>query len=59
MKNLVKYLISTVAFGLIYTLMGYLFTKNIAWKMIIVATLTYAVSSIIIHIISKKLATKR
>ena len=59
MKDWVKHLIGTVAFGLIYALMGYLFTKNIDWKIIIVATLIYALSSIIIHIIDKKLEKKK
>ena len=59
MKEWGGYLISAVAFGIIYTLMEYLFSKNIDWKMVIVATLIYAVLNTIIHIISKRLVTKK
>ena len=43
MKGFIKYLISTVVFCLVYSLLQYLFDKNIDWKMIIVSTIIYGV----------------
>ncbi len=59
MKNWVKYLISTIAFGLIYVLMEYLFSKSIDWKMVVVATIIYGVLNIVAPIIANKTGKKK
>lgn len=43
MKNWKKYLISTITFFVMYTLVRYLLIKNIDWKLTIVATIIYGV----------------
>ena len=59
MKNWVKYLVSTVVFGLIYIVVEYLFYKNIDWKMVIVATILYGVFNIGISKIINKTTKKK
>ena len=44
MKNWIKYLISTIVFGIVYTLALYLFTKNINLKLIILTTILYGIT---------------
>ena len=59
MKNWVKYLLSTVIFGLIYIVVEYLFYKNIDWKVVIVATTLYGVLNIGISKIINKTTKKK
>ena len=58
MKRYMKYLISTVIFFIMYTLIEYLLIKTINFKMIIVTTIIYAVLYIIIDLICDKLLKK-
>ncbi len=51
MKNWIKYLISTIVFGIVYTLALYLFTKNINLKLIILTTILYGITYIAINIL--------
>lgn len=55
MKKYIKYLINIVVFGIIYTLVMYLFSKSINWKMVFVTTIIYAVSYIVTDLICDKL----
>ena len=59
MKNWVKYLVSTVTFGLIYIVVEYLFYKNIDWKVVVVATILYGVLNIGISKIVNKTTNKK
>lgn len=59
MKKWIKYLISPFAFGITYILIEYLFSKNIDWKMVIVATIMYTVLYIVIDYICNKTRTKK
>ena len=43
MKIWIKYLINMIIFGVIYTVVDYLFTKNIDLKMVIVASILYTI----------------
>lgn len=43
MKIWIKYLINMIVFGVIYTVVDYLFTKNIDLKMVIVASILYTI----------------
>ena len=43
MKKWIKYLISIVVFSIMYIVVEYLLTKDINWKMVIVATIIYAI----------------
>lgn len=43
MKKWIKYLISIVVFSIMYIVVKYLLTKDINWKMVIVATIIYAI----------------
>ena len=54
MNRWIKYLISTIIFGIVYTLVEYLLNKNINWKMVIVTTITYTILYITIDLISNK-----
>ena len=54
MKRWIKYLISTIIFGIVYTLVEYLLNKSINWKMVIVTTITYAIFYTTIDLISNK-----
>lgn len=55
MKKYIKYLINIVVFGIIYTLVMYLFSKSINWKMVFVTTIIYAVSYIVNDLVCDKL----
>ena len=59
MKGFIKYLISTVVFCLVYSLMQYLFDKNIDWKMIIVSTIIYGIIYPVVDIACAKLVSKK
>lgn len=54
MKKWIKYFISTVIFGTIYTIVEYLLTKDINWKMVIVAIVLYAILYTTIDLICNK-----
>lgn len=41
MKEYMKYIISTIVFLVVYTLVSYLLTKNIDFKMIIITSIVY------------------
>lgn len=43
MKNYIKYIISTIAFFVVYSLLEYLFSEKIDWKMVITTTIIYAI----------------
>lgn len=58
MKNWKKYLISTVAFFVMYTLVKYLLTKNIDWKLTIVATVIYGILYTGIDLVCNKFKNK-
>lgn len=58
MENWKKYLISTIAFFVMYTLVRYLFTKNLNWKLTIVATIIYGILYTGIDLVCKKLKNK-
>lgn len=58
MKKWIKYLVSTVVFFVVYTLMEYLLTKSINWKMIIVTTIIYGVLYTTIDLICDKYIKK-
>lgn len=58
MKKVFKYLISTVIFCTIYTIITYLLTKNINWKLVIVATIIYATFYTLIDLICNRLQSK-
>ena len=55
MKKYIKYLINIVVFGIIYTLVMYLFSKSINWKMVFVTIIIYAVSYIVTDLVCDKL----
>ena len=55
MKKYIKYLINIVVFGIIYTLVMYLFSKSINWKMTFVKKIIYAVSYIVTDLVCDKL----
>ena len=55
MKKYIKYLINIVVFGIIYTLVMYLFSKSINWKMVFVTTIIYAISYIVTDLVCDKL----
>lgn len=55
MKKYIKYLINIVVFGIIYTLVMYLFSKSINWKMTFVTTIIYSVSYIVTDLVCDKL----
>ena len=59
MKKWIKYLISLFAFGITYILIEYLFSKNIDWKMVIVATIMYAVLYIVMDFIFNESRTMK
>jgi len=59
MQNWVKYLVSTVIFGLTYIAVEYLFYKNIDWKVVIVATILYGVLNTGISKIVNKTTKKK
>ena len=59
MKGFIKYLISTVVFCLVYSLLQYLFDKNIDWKMIIVSTIIYGVLYTVIDLACAKMISKK
>ena len=59
MKGFFKYLISTVVFCLVYSLMEYLFTKNIDFKMVIVSTIMYGIIYPIVDLVCAKLVSKK
>ena len=54
MKKWIKYLTSTVVFSVIYTIAEYLLTKNINWKMVVIATIIYAILYTTIDLTFKK-----
>ncbi len=58
MKEYMKYIISTIVFIVVYTLVSYLLTKNIDLKMIIITTIVYAVSYTTIDLICNKTISK-
>ncbi len=58
MKRYMKYLISTIIFFVMYTLIEYILIRNIDFKMIIVTTIIYAVLYIIIDLVCDKLLKK-
>lgn len=55
MKKYIKYLINIVVFEIIFTLVMYLFSKSINWKMVFVTTIIYAVSYIVTDLVCDKL----
>ena len=59
MKNWVKYLISTVAFGLMYLLLEYQFSKSIDWKMVVVATILFGLLNAGASEIANKITKKK
>ncbi len=54
MKKLIKYLISTAIFGFVYTLVLYLFTKSIDWKMIVITIIIYVFLYFVIDLVWSK-----
>lgn len=58
MKKWMKYLISITVFCFIFTVCEYLLTENINWKIVIGATIIYAIFYIIIDLICNKLLLK-
>ena len=59
MQKRMKYLISTGVFCIIYTVAEYLLTGNINWKMVIVATVVYAVLYAAVDLFCNKFTVKR
>lgn len=58
MKEYMKYIISTIVFLVVYTLVSYLLTKNIDFKMIIITTIVYAVSYTTIDLVCNKVSSR-
>ena len=58
MKEYMKYIISTIVFLVVYTLVSYLLTKNIDFKMIIITSIVYAISYITIDLVCNKISSK-
>ena len=54
MKEYLKYVISTIVFAVVYTLVSYLLAKNIDFKMIIITTIVYAISYTTIDLLCNK-----
>lgn len=59
MKKYLKYIISTIVFAVVYTLVSYLPTKNIDFKMIIITTIVYAISYTTIDLVCNKVSSKK
>ena len=59
MKKYLKYIISTIVFAVVYTLVLYICTKNIDFKMILITTIVYAVSYTTIDLICNKTISKK
>ena len=55
MKKWTKYLMSTI----VYTMVTYLLTKNISFKMIAITTLVYAIFYTATDLICNKLSSKK
>ena len=58
MKKGFKYLINTIIFCTIYTMVTYLLTKNINWKLVIITTMIYVTFYILIDLICNRLQSK-
>ena len=58
MKEYMKYIISTIVFLVVYTLVSYLLTKNIYFKMIIITSIVYAISYTTIDLVCNKISSK-
>ncbi len=59
MKKWLNYLISTISFCISYTIVKYLFSKNIDYKLVIVTTSLYSILYIAIDLIRNKLIKKK
>ena len=59
MKKWTKYLMSTIIFCIVYTMVTYLLTKNISFKMIVITTLVYAIFYTVTGLICNKLSSKK
>lgn len=59
MKKYVKYLISTVVFFTVYTLIEYLLTKNLNWRDAIITTIIYSVCYTSVDLIFNKKLSKK
>lgn len=59
MKKWTKYLMSTIIFCIVYTMVTYLLTKNISFKMIAITTLVYAIFYTVTDLICNKLSSKK
>ena len=58
MKKWIKYLIGAIVFGGVFTLLEYLFSKSLNWRLIIVTTIIYAVLNTLVELISMKIEEK-
>lgn len=54
MKKWIKYLMSIIIFCVLYTIITYLVTKNISFKMVAITTIIYAVLYTTIDLICDK-----
>lgn len=59
MKKLIKYLISTAIFGFVYTLVLYLLTKSIDWKMIVITIIIYGILYSVIDLVWNRLMVNK
>ncbi len=59
MKKWTKYLMSTIIFCIVYTMVTYLLTKNISFKMIVITTLVYTIFYTVTDLICNKLSSKK
>lgn len=59
MKKWTKYLMSTIIFCIVYTMVTYLLTKNISFKIIAITTLVYAIFYTATDLICNKLSSKK
>ena len=55
MNRWLKYLLSTIIFGIVYGVMNYIYYKEISWLMILIAVIIYFVLYLVLDIISEKL----
>lgn len=54
MKKWIKYITSTVAFSVIYTIAEYLLAENISWKMVVATSIIYFILYTMIDLTLKK-----
>ncbi len=59
MKKWMKYLMSTIIFCILYTIITYLLTKNISFKMIAITTIIYVIIYTATDLICNKLLSKK